>query len=114
MKLILYRRGEDKYSWLYALDGVCGMTSTLMFEAVVMGLPVLSLVMREGERELTPDLLQRTVKTAATRSQLRRELAVIVESSSQWKSSRAKLEHVRDSRGVLARFLLDLVSVPVL
>jgi len=100
---------DDKYAWLYALDGVCGMTSTLMLEAALMGLPSLSLIMSEQEEGLSAKLVSGKIRFATSRWQYRRELVALAESEISWVPAPIKSPEIQDSRKTLSNILLNLI-----
>lgn len=64
-------------------DVVIGMTSTLMFEAAILGRPTLSIIPRVQERAWLPSVVAGLTPQVTTRSQIKSELKRLLESPNQ-------------------------------
>ncbi len=70
--------GGTPLELVYATDLVVGMTSMLLSEAVLLGIPVLSIVPTPDQTEWVPDLVPGMTTTVSTREELREALPRVV------------------------------------
>ena len=74
----LVSQGGDPLELLYASDLVVGMTSMLLQEAVVLGVPVLSIVPRLIEKEWLPTVRSGITACVTTREELKNQLELLL------------------------------------
>lgn len=74
---------EPSISVVFASDFIVGMTSTLMFEAAILGRPTLSIIPRESEKSWLPSVVAGVTRQVTTREQIKSELASLLALGSQ-------------------------------
>lgn len=73
----MFSAGGDPVSVVWAADSVVGMTSMLLVEAQILGVPTLSILPRACEKELIVTTANGLTPVATTRADLRRELSAL-------------------------------------
>ena len=95
--------GGDPLRTLYFADVVVGLTSTILLEAAAMGLPVVSIVPREVERDWVPSLGGIEIPSVTRRSEIVPALQIALTSKRKKPAlSKEILAHLAHSIAVLA------------
>ena len=100
--------GGDPSRLVYASDLVVGMTSMLLAEAALMGVPTLSVVPREAERAWLPSVVSDAIRCAWSREGVERALAGMLDGTPPPFSRPAIMLHAAERVAAL----LDARSAP--
>ena len=102
-KVDLICQGNDGLTWVAMADLVLGMTSSLVFEAALIGRPTLSILVTPRERECIPDIIAERLILVFTPEELCKEMKKLLDSD--FSSHRETLPLIWTERKMVGDFL---------